>query len=186
MKTLLLVRHCEAEGQEAKASLTEQGIQQAQQLIGYLNKLSYPIDKIISSPYKRAVQTIEPYAKDTGLPLHIDTRLEERRLSGQPLFNWIEVLKRTFDDIDFKVDGGESTKEATVRALELFKEVMNEKQKTTLFVTQGNMMTLILRYFDPKFGFSEWSRLTNPDVYQIDLEKKNVSITRLWNEQKTN
>lgn len=95
-------------------------------------------------------------------------------------------MKRTFDDIDFKVDGGESTKEATVRALELFKEVMNEKQKTTLFVTQGNMMTLILRYFDPKFGFSEWSRLTNPDVYQIDLEKKNVSITRLWNEQKTN
>ncbi|MBU8685776.1 phosphoglycerate mutase family protein [Priestia megaterium] len=186
MKTFLLVRHCEAEGQEAKASLTEQGMQQAQQLMDYLNKLSYPIDKIILSPYKRAVQTIEPYAKDTGLPLHIDTRLEERRLSGHPLFNWIEVLKRTFDDIDFKVDGGESTKEATVRALELFKEVMNEKQKTTLFVTHGNLMTLILRYFDPKFGFGEWSRLTNPDVYQIDLQKKNVSITRLWNEQTTN
>jgi len=47
-------------------------------------------------------------------------------------------------------------------------------------------MTLILRYFDPKFGFGEWSRLTNPDVYHIDLQKKNVSITRLWNEQKTN
>ncbi|MCP1447967.1 histidine phosphatase family protein [Priestia megaterium] len=186
MKTFLLVRHCEAEGQEAKASLTEQGIQQAQQLMYYLNKLSYPIDKIISSPYKRAVQTMEPYAKDTGLSLHIDKRLEERRLSGQPLFNWIEVLKRTFDDIDFKVDGGESTKEATVRVLELFKEVMNEKQKTTLFVTHGNLMTLILRYFDPKFGFGEWSRLTNPDVYQIDLQKKNVSITRLWSEQKTN
>lgn len=29
MKTFLLVRHCEAEGQEAKASLTEQAIQQA-------------------------------------------------------------------------------------------------------------------------------------------------------------
>ncbi|MED3879938.1 histidine phosphatase family protein [Priestia megaterium] len=95
-------------------------------------------------------------------------------------------MKRTFDDIDFKVDGGESTKEATARALELFKEVMNEKQKTTLFVTHGNLMTLILRYFDPKFGVGEWSRLTNPDVYQIDFQKKNVSITRLWNEQKTN
>lgn len=77
MKTFLLVRHCEAEGQEVKASLTEQGIQQAHQLMDYLNKLSYPIDKIISSPYKRAVQTIEPYAKDPGLPLHIDTRLRK-------------------------------------------------------------------------------------------------------------
>ncbi|WP_393958958.1 histidine phosphatase family protein [Priestia megaterium] len=179
MKTFLLVRHCEAEGQEAKASLTGQGIQQARQLMDYLNELSYPVDKIISSSYKRAVQTIEPYAKETGLPLHIDARLEERRLSGQSLSNWMEVLKRTFDDIDFKVEGGESTKEATARALELLEEVMNEKEETILFVTHGNLMTLILRYFDPKFGFDEWSRLTNPDVYQIDLEKKKGSITRL-------
>lgn len=56
-------------------------------------------------------------------------------------------------------------KEVMVCVLELFKEVMNEKQKMILFVMYGNMMILIFRYFDLKFGFNEWLCLINSDIY---------------------
>lgn len=41
-------------------------------------------------------------------------------------------------------------------------------------------MSLILRYFDESFGFTEWENLTNPDVYRIDIKDNQINVTRLW------
>ncbi|ADE72648.1 MULTISPECIES: histidine phosphatase family protein [Priestia] len=181
MKTFILVRHCKAEGQEEGAILTEEGKKEAINLITYLNKVNCKITKIISSPYERAVKTIEPYAKEVGLSIQIDNRLSERRLSNKSLTNWLELLKQTFDDIDLVIEGGESTREATERAINLIREEIEySKEQNTLLVTHGNLMSLILRYFDESFGFNEWANLTNPDVYRIDIEDNQISIKRLW------
>jgi len=181
MKTFILVRHCKAEGQEEGAILTEEGKKEAINLITYLNKVNCKITKIISSPYERAVKTIEPYAKEVGLSIQIDNRLSERRLSNKSLSNWLELLKQTFDDIDLIIEGGESTREATERAISLIREEIEfSKEQNTLLVTHGNLMSLILRYFDESFGFNEWENLTNPDVYRIDINDNQINITRLW------
>jgi len=181
MKTFILVRHCKAEGQEEGALLTEEGKKQAINLITHLNKMDCKITKIISSPYERAVKTIEPYAKEEGLNIQIDNRLSERRLSNKSLTNWLELLKQTFDDIDLIIEGGESSREATERAINLIREEMEfGKKQNTLLVTHGNLMSLILRYFDESFGFNEWENLTNPDVYRIDIENNQINIKRLW------
>jgi len=181
MKTFILIRHCKAEGQEEGALLTEEGKKEARDLITHLNELNCNITKIISSPYERAVKTIEPYAKEIGLSIQIDNRLSERRLSNKSLSNWLELLKQTFDDIDLIIEGGESTREATERAISLIREEIEfSKEQTTLLVTHGNLMSLILRYFDESFGFNEWENLTNPDVYRIDINDNQINITRLW------
>ncbi|MBU3573318.1 phosphoglycerate mutase family protein [Priestia aryabhattai] len=181
MKTFILIRHCKAEGQEEGALLTEEGKKEARDLITHLNKLNCNITKIISSPYERAVKTIEPYAKEIGLCIQIDNRLSERRLSNKSLSNWLELLKQTFDDIDLIIEGGESTREATERAITLIREEIEfSKEQTTLLVTHGNLMSLILRYFDESFGFNEWENLTNPDVYRIDINDNQINVTRLW------
>lgn len=181
MITFILIRHCKAEGQEELAPLTNEGKKEAINLITYLNNLNCKITKIISSPYERATKTIEPYAKQTGLSIQIDNRLSERRLSNTSLVNWLEILRHTFDDIDLVIEGGESTREATERAIELIREEIElGKEQTTLLVTHGNLMSLILRYFDKNFGFNEWENLTNPDVYRIDIEDNGINITRLW------
>ncbi|MDM5187975.1 histidine phosphatase family protein [Bacillus sp. DX4.1] len=180
MKTLILVRHCKAEGQEEGALLTQEGQQQATNLMTHLFNLNYKIDKIISSPYERAIKTIEPLAKKIGLEIHTDERLSERRLSDGPITNWLDVLKQTFNDIDFFVEGGESTREATERVITLIKEEICNKEQTTLLVTHGNLMTLILRHFDQRIGFEEWASLTNPDIYKITIQEEKFTVTRLW------
>ena len=93
-KKLYLVRHCDAEGQEPDASLSADGRKQAVHLAQELS--SIPFDKLYSSPYMRATQSIEPLALQLDKQITIDDRLEERRLTGESIENWLEELEKTF------------------------------------------------------------------------------------------
>ena len=85
----------------------------------------------------------------------------------------------TFTNIDIAFSGGESTKQATDRAISLIQEVLKLEHTTTLLVTHGNLLTLILKHFDRTIGFDEWKTLTNPDIYEITIDEQ-VIIKRLW------
>lgn len=181
MKKLIVVRHCAATGQEHDALLTAIGEQQANDLANFLITERLPIENIISSPFTRAVQSITPYASHIGLPIQKDERLTERILSGPPMSNWLQMLEQTFTDIDIAFSGGESTRQATERVQSLIHSIVqDDTQRVTLLVTHGNLFTLILRIFDESIGFSTWKSLSNPDVYEITIERGAATIHKLW------
>ncbi|WP_349632580.1 histidine phosphatase family protein [Neobacillus sp. SuZ13] len=62
------MRHCEAEGQSLEAQLTERGVRQAADLTEFFADMK--IDRIISSPYLRAIQSIERVAGLGGQVKH--------------------------------------------------------------------------------------------------------------------
>src|SRR5688572_21382147 len=62
---LYLARHCQSSGQEPDAPLTALGRQQADQLGAWL--LPRGIVRIVSSPYLRARQSVEPLARQLGI-----------------------------------------------------------------------------------------------------------------------
>ncbi|MGF9965310.1 histidine phosphatase family protein [Bacillus rhizoplanae] len=184
MKKLIVVRHCAATGQEHDAPLTAAGQQQAKTLANFLITEQLPIEKIISSPFARAVHSIAPYASQVQLPIQEDDRLAERILSDVPLDNWLQILEQTFTEIDVAFPGGESTRQATERVQPLIHNILqHQEQKVTLLVTHGNLFTLILRIFDESIGFSTWKSLSNPDIYEITIEKHTTTIHRLWRKQ---
>ncbi len=90
MKELYIIRHCQAEGQEPNAPLTELGRQQAERLATQLS--SIPLDRIVSSPYVRAIKTIEPLAHQIQIPIHTDERLIERVLCNTNEPEWRDML----------------------------------------------------------------------------------------------
>lgn len=177
-KKIYVVRHCEAEGQPREARLTESGRKQAQELSEFLAGVK--IDKIISSPFRRAVQSIEPAAFSEKIRIEVDERLSERVLSTKHLEDWQEKLETSFVDLEANFDGGESSAEAMDRIVSVVKEVLAGKTENTLIVTHGNLMSLLLKYFQPNFGFEEWKNLSNPDVYLLTFCDQNVSIKRVW------
>ncbi|OUZ06873.1 phosphoglycerate mutase family protein [Bacillus pumilus] len=144
MKTYYIVRHCQANGQSEDASLTPQGIAQSHALAQFFSSIH--LNQIISSPYKRAIQTSEPLAHAKQLEVKIDQRLAERVLSSKPMDDWYEKLN--------------------------------------LFVTHGNIMSLLLKHADPTIGFKEWEKLSNPDVYVLTYYKPDhVEIERIWHKE---
>lgn len=67
LKKIYIVRHCKAEGQASNSPLTEIGFKQAEELDAFFNNV--PVERIISSPYMRAVQTIQPLAERLNVKL---------------------------------------------------------------------------------------------------------------------
>ena len=179
VRRLLLIRHCQASGQLPDDSLTELGFSQAETLANFLS--GRRIDAVISSAFKRAQQTIEPFAASTGLTVRVDTRLNERRLSDGPLDNWREVIRASFDDLDTRAPGGESGREALERAWVCLNELLDGGYNLPLAVTHGNLMSLVLSSLDPSFGYKGWESLSNPDVYLLQETKDGrLAFERLW------
>jgi 2,3-bisphosphoglycerate-dependent phosphoglycerate mutase len=177
MSLLYLVRHCQATGQEPEAPLTETGKRQAIALANRLEEAN--IQRIIASPFTRAYQSILPLAERLGLTIEIDSRLTERVLSQTPLDNWQEQLAATFVDLDLSFAGGESSRTAMMRGISVVKEATQQAITSVAIVTHGNLMALILKYFDEKIGYAEWQKLQNPDIYCIQLNQQGTHLSRL-------
>jgi 2,3-bisphosphoglycerate-dependent phosphoglycerate mutase len=175
---IIAVRHCKATGQESEAPLTEEGLQQSKELARFLK--GYQFDCVISSPFKRAADTIKPYAQLTHTEIKTDDRLSERILSTQtdPDWDWRSHLKRTYNEEHLKFPGGESTFEAKQRIQSLIHELNDAGHNSVLLVTHGNLLSLLINLYEPSFGFKEWELLNNPDVFMIDLQ--NNDVTNLW------
>ena len=152
-----MIRHCEADGQPAEAQLTERGLKQALDLSEFFSEIK--IDSIISSPYKRAIQSIQPLAKRLNVEIEIDSKLRERVLSTKSYSDWLDKLRTTFDDVQLKFEGGESSQEAMKRIVEVVQEVFSGVNKNTIIVTHGNIMSLLLKYYNKDFGFDDWKNL---------------------------
>jgi 2,3-bisphosphoglycerate-dependent phosphoglycerate mutase len=181
MKRLYLIRHCSATGQAADAPLSPEGQAQAERLANFL--MGHGIERIVSSPFLRAQQSIEPFAGRLNLEIHTDSRLAERVLSRLPLLNWMDDLKKTFDDLDLTYEGGESSRTAMSRAVDAVNEILSLDVSTSAVVTHGNLMTLLLKHIDDRFGFEEWKRLTNPDVFVVTVNGSKQTVERIWDKQ---
>jgi 2,3-bisphosphoglycerate-dependent phosphoglycerate mutase len=181
---LYLVRHCQSSGQEPDAPLTALGHRQAQHLAERLR--DYQLARIVSSPYRRACQSIEPLAHQLGIPVETDERLIERILSPQPLDDWRARLRAAWDDHDLALPGGESSREATHRAMAAVEDVLTDGRQPAVVVTHGNLLALLLHTFDRRPGYATWEQLTNPDIFQVVRERDDGQdgsrwlVTRAW------
>ncbi len=87
MAPILLVRHAKAgdrgrwDGPDQLRPLTEKGWEQARQLPDQL--AGYGATRVVSSPYVRCVQTVEPLAERLGLPVEESDALAEGASTGQ-------------------------------------------------------------------------------------------------------
>ncbi|MFD1955484.1 histidine phosphatase family protein [Paenibacillus thailandensis] len=178
MKTIYVVRHCKAEGQAPDARLTGEGVRQAEKLAEFLAARN--VDCIVSSPFERAVRTIKPLADRLGLEIRLNEALTERILTDKDHPDWREMLRRTFDDPELCYEGGESSRAATSRIVRTAAEILRSGCSNAVIVSHGNLISLLLKHYDHRFGFREWEFLSNPDVYKLTFDNDTPAIRRIW------
>ena len=166
VRRLILIRHCQATGQEPDAPLTEAGLRQAESLRDFL--AGWPIDAVAASEYRRARQTANPLAAARGLDVRVDGRLNERKLSEEPTDHWREIVRDSFEDPDLRGPGGESAREVSHRAWGVLTDLLDHGCLLPAVVTHGNLMSLVLHSVDATFGYAGWEALSNPDVYLLE------------------
>lgn len=122
MKALVLVRHASAgdrkgwSGDDRDRPLDEHGRQQAHHLVDAL--AGYDLDRLLTSPYLRCVQTLEPLAEQRGLELELTDVLAEGARRAEAL-GLVDALRGsgaalcTHGDIVLEILGSELEKGAT-------------------------------------------------------------------------
>jgi 2,3-bisphosphoglycerate-dependent phosphoglycerate mutase len=172
------VRHAAATGQDADAALTMEGRRQARRLADLL--LPFQIQRVISSPFVRATESVGPLCRRADLRLETDDRLVERVLSAPNLPDWREHLRRSFEDLDYCLEDGESSRTAQARGTSAVRAVLASGERCVL-VTHGNLLALILKSIDATVGFDVWSRLSNPDVFVLHVDDEGPrGFSRVW------
>lgn len=186
MKRLYLVRHCKAvslpDGLSPEAPLTREGKDQAEALAEFFLRVEPTIDRIVSSPFTRAIESVKPLSQRLGIAVETDWRLCERVLSPRFLPDWCDRLRDTFADFDLCLDGGESSGVAMKRAVASLQDILQGTAVTTVIATHGNLLALILNHFDGRFGFEEWRRITNPDVFRVALTDNEARVEHIWDD----
>jgi len=178
-KHVFLIRHCTFSGQAADAALAPEGYRQAANLTDRLADAG--IERIVSSPYRRARETIAPLATRLGLAIEIDARIRERELSPTPIENWRDVVARSFVEPEFCVPGGESGHVTLARGWAALDAVFAGSSRITALVSHGQISSLLLHHIGPPFGYDGWLRLSNPDVYRITRDDTGaLSYHRIW------
>ncbi|WP_182199361.1 histidine phosphatase family protein [Paraliobacillus salinarum] len=181
MKQLILIRHCQAEGQHMDSPLTQHGVNQAHRLALFLEDNDCKVNRIISSPFMRAIETIKPYAAAQHIPIEQDVRLEERVLSNEPIDDWLDILELSFQDLDFSLSGGESSNDALKRGLSVIDECLQDQTNDCVaIVTHGNLLSIILAHYLKDFGFEDWKTLTTPDVYALEFKDETCQVRHIW------
>jgi 8-oxo-dGTP diphosphatase len=117
--TSVLLRHASAgdrdhwDGPDELRPLDERGRRQAAELVELLRL--FGLRRVVSSPYVRCVDTVEPLAKALGVPLEQDERLAEGAGPGaEELLREDGVLACTHGDIVVDVLGRGLKKGAAV------------------------------------------------------------------------
>ncbi|WP_260984521.1 histidine phosphatase family protein [Paenibacillus xylanexedens] len=127
--SLYFVRHAESrfiEGQERERGLTEQGNLDAKKVAQLLHKED--VEVFYSSPFLRAVHTIQRLADLCGKSVFIEEDLRERTLSGTHVKHddFYEAKRQLYDDIAFAFPGGESGIQAQKRAVNTIEQMLGE------------------------------------------------------------
>ena len=126
------------------------------------------IEVLFSSPFARCLQTIQPFAGKSGLGIVVEEDLRERALAREFVRDFQDIWRRSWDDFDFALPGGESSFDAQHRFVAAVADIFaGHSNKTIGITTHGNVMGLFLNHIDRVFGREQAERLRNPDVVRI-------------------
>ncbi|TSB45863.1 histidine phosphatase family protein [Alkalicoccobacillus porphyridii] len=170
---IYMIRHCESPkegGSEKSRGLTRKGKTDASKLTKLL--IDADIEVFISSPYTRAILSIEELANKIGKDILIYENFKECKFSQEdkviPNEQVYPLVERMFLNHDYAILGGETYKQCMDRAIfELERVLSNFKGKKVAISTHGFVMTLMISFFIKNIGFDFLVETSKPDVYLL-------------------
>jgi 2,3-bisphosphoglycerate-dependent phosphoglycerate mutase len=178
---LYLVRHAHSKySPDEMRDLSPAGHADARRVADLLERSD--ISRIVSSPYTRARQTVEPLAERLGLPIQIDADLRERLLCTEVLDDFTRPLEKVWQDFDLSLPGGESSAAAQARVRGAIERIVaGADGRGVAVASHGNALALFLRTLDPSVDYAFWVRMSTPDVYRVDLRGgREWTYRRIW------
>lgn len=131
------------------------------------------IAAVLSSPYKRAADTVAPLADALGLPVEPVDGFRERRIDTGWIEDFEAYSRRQWADFGYKRADGESLGEVQRRNIAALEGVLARfPGKTVAVGSHGTALSTILHHFRPEFGYDGFQRIRPlmPWIVRLDFE----------------
>lgn len=176
MTTIYFVRHATPNfnnHDDLTRELTSQGLKDRKYVTEFL--WDKDIEVALSSPYKRAVDTIKEFADAKGLEIGLIDDFRERKIEDEWIEDFNSFCKKQWEDFSYKLPGGESLREVQKRNIHALWQVLETfNGKNVVIGSHGTALSTIIHYFDPSFGYDEFQEIKNfmPWIVKFFFENK--------------
>lgn len=178
MTTVYFVRHAEpnySNHDDELRELTEKGLEDRKLVTEYLSDKS--IDIILSSPYKRAVDTIMDFAECYNHTIETIYDFRERKVDSVWIEDFTTFCKKQWKDFNYRYSDGETLAEVQKRNIrELNLALEKYADKNIVIGSHGTALSTIINYYDPTFGYEEFDKIRGlmPWIVKLSFEGKKL------------
>lgn len=163
MTTIYFVRHALPDfniKSDKERPLTNKGKQDALKILEYLKDKN--IDVLLSSPYKRAIDTIKPFANFINKDIILIEDFRERKIDSCWIEDFESFSKNQWNNFDYKLTDGESLNEVQKRNVNALKNVLNiYNDKNLVIGTHGTALSTIINFYNPSFNYESFVSIKN-------------------------
>lgn len=161
MTTVYFVRHAasdHAAQDERTRPLTPQGRESCAQVCAVLRGRG--ITRVFSSPYRRAVDTVAPFAREAGLAVETVEEFRERRVDSVWVEDFMGFCRRQWADFDYALSGGETLAQVQRRNVAALHALLRRCAGESIVIgTHGTALSTVLNHYDSRFDFTHFCAL---------------------------
>lgn len=118
------------------------------------------IDIVLSSPYKRAIDTIKDFADCYGFEIRIIDEFRERKVESGWIEDFTLFTKRQWNDFSYKLSDGECLQEVQTRNIMALRSVLDKYAGKNIVVgSHGTALSTIIHYYDNSFGYCDFEKI---------------------------
>jgi broad specificity phosphatase PhoE/RimJ/RimL family protein N-acetyltransferase len=179
---LVVVRHAESEPRavggppETLRPLTARGRQQAERLVPQL--VATGATTVLSSPFRRAHDTVAPAA--TALGLTVETRADACEWDDgfETSDDWEGRYAACWQDVDLRYGDGESHRELIARAGACLRELLDRSAHgPVILASHGTWISRGLEALGAPVSWDFWHAMPLPAVYEVRAVGDAVTVT---------
>lgn len=161
MTTVYFVRHAEPNYEnhdDLTRELSSRGLEDRKLVTRFLNTKG--IDVVLSSPYKRAVDTVKDFADANGLGIIVIEDLRERCVGNEWIDDFNGFCQKQWGDFGYKLLDGENLREVQDRNITALRRILKDhKDKNIAIGSHGTAISTIINFFDSSFGYKDFEKI---------------------------
>ncbi len=184
MTNVYFIRHAESDTSVRDGRirpLTTRGLASRSLVSAFLSDKG--IDAVLSSPYKRAVDTIAAFAEESNLAIEIVEDFREQRSSGDMRRdnpNFRSFLQRQWLDFAYVFSDGECLREVQERNIAALHRVLRAHEGNNIAIgTHGTALSVIINYYDAAYGFADFEAMEHKLPWAVKMVFAGLACTEI-------
>ena len=138
------------------------------------------IEVVLSSPFKRAFDTVVHFADSKGLNIEIIDDFRERKVDSIWIEDFVSFSKAQWDDFDYKLSDGESLNEVQSRNISALNNVLEKYQDKNIAIgSHGTALSTIINYYDKSFGYEDFERIRTVMPWIVEFTFQNAECVSI-------